>query len=60
MTSFQNCYSDSTQCGGSSQAENDSIHSETRVMFEPFINSGTFTLGELTSVSRLSYQVVYQ
>jgi hypothetical protein len=60
LQALQSCYDDVTTCGGSSPSENQALQEEIQAMFDPYIQAGAMTAGDIPQITHLTYEVVYQ
>lgn len=60
MMEFQNCYQDANQCGGSGSASNAELQARAKAIFDPYVNAGILTPGQISSATGFSYTVDYR
>lgn len=57
---LQACYQDALKCGGTSSALNANYQTETRRIFDPYIQSGLIGIGDLDRTTSVKYEVFYR
>jgi hypothetical protein len=60
LVAMQSCYTDRTQCGGSSDADNQNLQAAVNGVFGDFIQAGAMSATDIGQVVGLGYTVTYQ